>query len=124
VVDLRLHSPYLPGMNRRRFLLTSLAGALAGPVAGQAQPTGKAYRLGILSPVPGQSRPVMAGVEAGLRELGYVEGRNIAIEWSLGDRLPERATELVGHRPDVIIASPYRRPLQSCRRPVRHRSWC
>jgi ABC-type uncharacterized transport system substrate-binding protein len=91
-------------MDRRRFLLTSLASALAGPLAGQAQSTGKVYRLGVLSPVPGQSRPVMAGVEAGLRELGYVEGRNIAIEWSVGGRLPERAAELVGHRPDVIIA--------------------
>jgi putative ABC transport system substrate-binding protein len=91
-------------VDRRQFLLTSLAGVLAAPLAAGAQQATKVYHLAVLSPVPGRSRPVMAAVAAGLRELGYVEGRNIEIQWSLGDRLPERAAELVGHRPDVVIA--------------------
>jgi len=36
-----------PGMNRRRFLVTSLAGALAAPLAAEAQVAGKVYRLGL-----------------------------------------------------------------------------
>ena len=41
--------PHHPGMDRRRFLLTSLAGAVVGPLAAGAQPAGKMYRIGLLS---------------------------------------------------------------------------
>ena len=42
------HRPHHPGMDRRRFLLTSLAGAFAAPLAAEAQQVGKVYRVGIL----------------------------------------------------------------------------
>ena len=43
------HPPHHPGMDRRRFLLTSLAGALAAPLAAEAQQAGKVPRIGFLS---------------------------------------------------------------------------
>lgn len=84
--------------------------AICGAVA-QAQQTKKLPRIGYLSPLSASSST--AGVEAfrqGLRESGYIEGKNILIEyrWSEGgklDRLPELATELVGLGVDVIVTS-------------------
>ena len=78
----RLHStpepPYRPRMDRRRFLLTSLAGALAAPFAADAQEQGRTPRIGVLlGRVPG---PFSEGLRHGFRELGYTEGRNIFVE--------------------------------------------
>src|SRR5262249_14177082 len=76
------------------------------PLEGAAQP-GKIARVGVLSAEspPAASRDAF---RAGLRELGYVEGRNIALEyrWAGGQtsRLPELAAELAGHKVDVIVA--------------------
>ena len=78
-------------------------------VAAHAQPTKKTPRIGFLS---GVSHAVNAArIEAfrqGLRELGYVEGRNIVIEWRFAegklDRLPALAVELVRLNVDIIIA--------------------
>jgi putative ABC transport system substrate-binding protein len=96
-------------MDRRRFLLTSLAGALAAPLAAGAQQAAKVYRLGYLAGGTGQTDWERAFVQ-GMRELGYVEGRNLLIEyrWAAGriDMLPKLAAELVDLRVDVIIASP------------------
>src|SRR5262245_34401668 len=100
-------------MDRRRFLLTSLAGALAPPVAGEAQPAGKVYRIGYLAQGSGSGgssvRP-LEGFRQGLRELGWVEGGNIIIEYRFAeghaDRLPALAEELVRLKVDVIAASP------------------
>jgi hypothetical protein len=64
-------------VDRRRFLLTSLAGALAVPLGVQAQRAGKVYRIGILSLNPLEaSLPLEQAVEQGLRDRGHVEGRN------------------------------------------------
>jgi len=99
-------------MDRRRFLLTSLAGALAAPLAaGAQQPPGKVPRVGYLSPGsssdPGRQRRFEA-FRQGLRELGYVEGQSIAIEsrWAEGkyERYPGQAAELVRLKVDVIVA--------------------
>jgi putative ABC transport system substrate-binding protein len=82
---------------------------LAAPLAAQAQQAGKIYRIGYLSSGPGPSDWSRAFVE-GMRELGYVEGRNLSIEyrWAAGnqDELPRLAAELVDLRVDVIVASP------------------
>ena len=79
-VDLRHHPPYCPGMDRRRFLLISMASALAAPLAAGAQ-AGKVYRVGILQTTP--NSPAVNYTEA-LRQVcvthGYVEGQNIVIE--------------------------------------------
>jgi ABC-type uncharacterized transport system substrate-binding protein len=97
-------------MDRRRFLLTSLAGALAAPLAAGAQQAGKVYRVGFLSNGwSTASSQVVAAFRQGLRELAWVEGQNIVIEyrWAEGksDRLPDLTAELVRLRVDVLVAS-------------------
>ena len=97
-------------MDRRRFLLTSVVGAL-GPVAAEAQQTGKVWRVGVLTPGvrPTPSFPSTASLlRPILREFGYVEGRNLIIEHRFAegelDRLPAMAAELVRLRADVLVA--------------------
>ena len=96
-------------MDRRRFLLTSLAGALAAPLGAEAQ-AGKVYRIGLLGATSNSAHA--KGVEAlraGLRDLGYVEGQNIVIEyrWAEGkyDRLPNLVAELVALKVEVIVTT-------------------
>jgi putative ABC transport system substrate-binding protein len=98
-------------VDRRRFLLTSLAGALAAPVASEAQQPGKVHRLGILSPgaLPDPSVATSPNlVPVALRELGYIDGQNLVLErrFAAGkiDRLSALARELVELRVDVIVA--------------------
>jgi putative ABC transport system substrate-binding protein len=94
-------------MDRRRFLLTSLAAALAPPLAAEAQRV-KIARVGVLlfGTPHTDSFPV---IRRGLGALGYVEGRNILFEHRYADRRPERlpglANELVSAKPDLIIAA-------------------
>jgi ABC-type uncharacterized transport system substrate-binding protein len=94
---------------RRRAFITLIGGAVAWPLAARAQQSGKVPRIGILS--PGRSELDAAGLDSfqqGLRELGYTDGQNIAIErlyaqWN-SDRLRDFAAELVGRKVDVIVA--------------------
>jgi len=87
-------------------LLLALA-VLVVPLAAQAQEAGKIARIGILASSP--SDPFLETFKQGLRELGYVEGRNISIEyrWVEGrnERLPGLAADLVRLKVDVIVAS-------------------
>jgi putative ABC transport system substrate-binding protein len=93
-------------MDRRRFLLTSLAGALAAPVAAEAQQTGKVYSLGILSPHLAPSPPQSTPIPDRLRQLGWIIGQNLKIEQAFAegreDRLPELVEQLIRRRVDVI----------------------
>ena len=98
-------------MDRRRFLLTSLVGAVAVPLAARAQQAGNTRRIGWLNAGWRRSPEAQAGLDAlwqGLREHGYVEGRNILIEyrWAEGnfERLPGLAMELAGLKVDLIVA--------------------
>lgn len=93
-------------MRRRQFI--KLVGVAAlWPFAAQAQlkPIAK---LGVLLYSDPQSDPQMASIRLGLSDLGYVEGRNIAIEYRYAqgrvDRLPSLAAELVQLQPNVILA--------------------
>jgi putative tryptophan/tyrosine transport system substrate-binding protein len=70
-------------MDRRRFLLTSLAGALAAPLAAAAQQAGKVWRVGILSMAPSAETPMFEAFRKALQELGYVEGKNILLDFRL-----------------------------------------
>ena len=92
---------------RRIGLAVALVVLLAAPLAAQAQQAGKVYRIGYLSPSPPETFRVEVFRQA-LRELGWIEGRNIAFEyrWAENDyaRLPGLAKELVALDPDVIIA--------------------
>jgi putative ABC transport system substrate-binding protein len=97
-------------IDRRRFLLTSLGGVLAAPRGVGAQQVGKVYRIGFLSGTFAvASKPAVEQLRLGLRELGYVEGQNIVIEYRWADgqqsRLPELAAELVAIKPDVIVVA-------------------
>ena len=97
-------------VGRRQFLITT--GALfAAPLAAEAQPAGKVSRIGVLAPDvtgPQPSRSIDA-FRQGLRDLGYVEGQTITIEyrWAEGrtERFSDLAVELVRLRPDVIVTS-------------------
>jgi putative ABC transport system substrate-binding protein len=97
-------------MVTRRIVLLSVLASLALPAL--AQPAGKVWRIGFLGPTAATSPVWVARVEqlrAGLRELGYAEGKNIAIEfrWADGklERLPALAAELVQLKPDVLVTA-------------------
>ena len=82
---------------------------LATALAAEAQ-SAKAPRLGFLGISPAAAYTSrIEGFRRGLRELGYIEGQNIAIEWryadSQADRLPGLAAELVRLNVDVIVAA-------------------
>jgi putative ABC transport system substrate-binding protein len=80
---------------------------LAAPLAAVAQPMKKQYRVGILCGGP-CAGPTLEAVRQGLRERGYVEGRNITFEYrSAGgkyDTLPDLAADLVSLQVDIILA--------------------
>jgi putative ABC transport system substrate-binding protein len=97
-------------VDRRRFLLTSLAGtgALAVPLVAEAQQAGRVHRIAFLgSTSPSGYASQIQAFRAGLRDLGYVEGQNLLIEyrWAQGNnqRLPQLAAELVRSKPDVLV---------------------
>jgi putative ABC transport system substrate-binding protein len=84
---------------------------LAASLAGRAQPVGKVYRIGYLSAGSISANPhYLEAFRQGLRELGWIEGRNIIIEYRSAEgrfeRLPELAAELAGLKVDVIAAAP------------------
>ena len=114
-------------MNSRRKLLVALsAGALAAPLACFAQQQrSKVARIGVLESTSSSANQRELLI-AGLRELGYVEGKNIIIEdrWAEGnyERLPGLAAELVQMKVDVILAGgtpAVEAARQSCRRALR-----
>jgi len=97
-------------MNRRAFV-TGLGAVLAVPLRTGAQPAGKQQRgtphVGVLV-AESAPHPFTEAFRSGMRELGYVEGRTVAIEWRYADalfaRAVELATELVRLKVDVIAA--------------------
>jgi putative tryptophan/tyrosine transport system substrate-binding protein len=95
-------------MNRRRFLLTALAGALAAPPDAGARQTAKVPRVGVLFGSPASSW--IEALRQGLRDVGLVEGRTVLTEWRSAEgryeRLPGLAAELVRLSVDVLIAHP------------------
>src|SRR3990172_7337915 len=90
-------------------LIAALAlGILLAPLAAEAQQARKGPRIGFLfygSPGPS---PELDAFREGLRELGYIEGQNITVEYRFAsgrvERLPELAVELVRLKLDVIVA--------------------
>jgi putative tryptophan/tyrosine transport system substrate-binding protein len=94
-------------MMRRRRFMALLGSAVVWPLAARAQ-QGKMPVIGILASVsPAPYAPFIAAIKEGLRQTGYVEGRNVAIEyrWAEGqyDRLPQLASELVESGVAVMI---------------------
>jgi len=98
-------------MDRRAFITMVGESILAGPLAAEAQPPGKIYRMGYLYSGSATSSPrAPEAFREGLRELGWVEGRNIVIDYRFAegrfDRLPDLAAELVRLKVNVIVAWP------------------
>src|SRR5437870_7585184 len=95
---------------RKAAVVAALALALfAAPFAAEAQQMRKIPRVGVLGgQSPETSAPIFA-LREGLRELGYVEGQNIAFEWRWArgklERFPDLAAELVQLKVDVIVAA-------------------
>jgi len=94
-------------MRRRELLKFGGAASIAWPATGRAQQPGKLNRVGFLrvgTPPPSFIEPFRKG----LRELGYVEGQNIVIDYGLAKsaaELPDVAAELLRLKLDVLVAS-------------------
>ncbi len=95
-------------MERRTFIGVIAGGLLAAPLAAEAQQTRKIPRIGVLGGQSPEISPPILVLREGLRELGYVEGQNIAIEWRWAqgkdERYPDLAAELVKLKVDIIVA--------------------
>ena len=98
---------------RRREFITLLGGAAAAwPLAARAQTTGKVYRIGMLlpnTPAIVARNPRIQAFLQGLRELNWIEGQNVAIEWRFAEgqfqRLATLAAELATIKVDVIVTA-------------------
>src|SRR5262245_39513186 len=94
---------------RRREFITLLGGAAAWPLASRAQKPEKIARIGYLSSANPRSMPAFQAFEQRLRELGYIDGRNIVIEYRNAegevDRLPDLAADLVRLDVNVIVTA-------------------
>jgi putative ABC transport system substrate-binding protein len=95
-------------MDRRAFLGTLAGALLAAPLGAVAQPAAKVARLAYLGNDPTASPHLLEAFRQGLRDLGYVEGRNVVIDYRFAEgrfeRLPAFAAELVALKVDVILA--------------------
>ena len=114
-----------PGEMRRKLITTLGAGAFASTLGisfrafaqAQPKPADKIWRVGILvqaGRVSGSSTYLKEFLR-GMREHGYVEGRNLQVDWRYADnqleRLPALAAELLALRPDVLVANANAAPL-------------
>jgi hypothetical protein len=106
--DVPAHPRQHTSMDRRRFLLASLAGAFAVPLAAEAQPAGKVHQIGFLpSGASAAHRQQLEALRDGLRELGYVPDKTLVITavWpATPSELPAAAADLVRQNPEVIVA--------------------
>jgi len=95
-------------VRRRNFIALLGSTTLAWPLFARAQQAAKVYRIGFLWDGPAVFPDAIEAFRQGLRDLGYVEGRNIAVEYRWAEGKPERmhefAEELVRLRVDIIVA--------------------
>lgn len=95
-------------MDRRAFIGGVTGGLLVAPLAARAQQVAKIYRIGILETIPAARNTAnLDALRKGLRDLGYVEGRNLVIEYRSADGRPERfpglAFDLVRLNVDLLV---------------------
>ena len=98
-------------MERRSFLCAAVVLSVVVPRIGRAQPVGRTARIGFLTGgLPTAAAHFREAFELGLRELGWVQGQNVTIDYRFAegrfDQLPALAAELVQSKPDVIVATP------------------
>src|SRR5438128_7398759 len=96
-------------MERRTFMAMLTGGLLTAPLAAEAQQAGRVPRIDFLSLTsPSDRPPLLDAFRQGLRELGWVEGQNIVIDYRYAegrvDRLPDLAAELVRLKVDLIVS--------------------
>ena len=98
----------MDSVHRRDFLI-AVGALLAAPLAAEAQQAAKVSRIGYLTPNVASNPRSSEAFLQGLRDLGYVEGRNVVIEYRDAEgkleRLPALAAELVALKVDVIVAA-------------------
>ena len=97
-------------MKRIATLVAIILALVGGGAVAEAQQPKKVPRIGYLSPVdPARESTRSEAIRLALRELGYIEGQNIAIEYRYAegkrDRLPELAAELVRLKVDIIVVA-------------------
>ncbi len=98
-------------MDRRAFITVVGGSIFVTPLVGEAQQAGKAPRIAFLTTTSPEDapNPGVDGFRQGLRELGYIEGQTIAIEWRWGrgttERFADFAAEVVRLKVDVIVAA-------------------
>jgi putative tryptophan/tyrosine transport system substrate-binding protein len=96
-------------MNRRKFIMLASGAAIALPLSAHCQEGTRVPRIAFLTSTTPEDSPTGDALKQGLRELGYVEGRNIMIEWRSSSGFPERFPELVADvvrlNVDVIVAA-------------------
>src|SRR6184192_4282523 len=95
-------------IDRREFIGIVAGGLVAPPLAAEAQQATRIARIGYLSPNLTASPHLLEAFRQGLRELGYVEGHNVVIEYRSAEgkleRFPTLAAELVARKVDVIVS--------------------
>jgi putative ABC transport system substrate-binding protein len=95
-------------MERRTFMAMLTGGIVVAPLAAEAQQAAKVARIGYLALNRAAAPDVLEAFLQGLRDLGYVEGRNLVIEYrdaeGKPERLPALAAELVALKVEVIVA--------------------
>ena len=97
------------GLHRRHFLAVTAA-LLGAPAVTSAVQAARQVRIGVLAiPSAPQFAPRTQALRAGLRDLGYIEGKNLIIEFRSADgqyeRLAGLAVELIGEKVDVIVTA-------------------
>src|SRR4051812_10088118 len=95
-------------LRRREFITLVGSAAASWPLAARAQPPGKIPRLGVLLYSNPQADPQIESFRRGLRDLGYIDGQDLAIEYRYAEgrpeKLPELAAELAHLKPNVMLA--------------------
>jgi putative ABC transport system substrate-binding protein len=107
-------------VDRRTFLGSLACGLLAVPLTAAAQQAGKVYRIGYLGPGSGSTLPAaLDAFRQQLRQLGYVEGQNLTIEyrWAADndEQLPRFAADLVRLKVDVIVVEGHTPAIQAAK---------
>jgi putative ABC transport system substrate-binding protein len=98
-------------MDRRRFVITSVAGILLAPIAASSQQVAKIPRVGFLSSGKRVSvdHPYLVAIRDGLADVGWVVGQTIVIDWQFAEndyrKLPELATQLLASHVDVMLCA-------------------
>src|SRR6266481_1269692 len=96
-------------MKRRQFITLIGGAAAAWPLAARAQNSGKIVRIGLLTTANPRSTSFIQAFEQRLRDLGYIEGQNMVIDFRNAeghvDRLPDLAADLVRLGADVIVTA-------------------